>query len=364
MSGERETIWDIESHTLAKHAILRKYLQAWFPIMTTKFKALNYIDGFAGPGVYKGGEEGSPVIAIKTAIELNKNLNSKIGFTFIESKEDRAENLKSVLNSMQIPDNFKYDVIISKFDETLTQELDKLNEQNLRLAPCFAFIDPFGISDTPFSVIRRIMSFKSCEVLITFMSGSVNRFKELSINREHINKLLGTTNWNPDLFIEGENSIVNYYQERLSTVAEYVRSFEMKNKSNVPIYRLIFATNSYLGLQRMKESMWKVDLTGQYSYSDITDPYQKALFEIEPNYNKLKKLIVDNFEGKQVTLDEIEKFVVIQTHFRETHFKTKILANMEKANPPEVEIVKCKPDRKKCTYADKRMIIRFSPKFK
>jgi hypothetical protein len=54
--------------------------------------------------------------------------------------------------------------------------------------------------------------------------------------------------------------------------------------------------------------------------------------------------------------------VVLGTPFRETHYK-KILIEMEKANPPEIEIVKFKSGRKKCTYPDKRMIIKFNPRF-
>jgi len=66
---------------MAKHAILRRYLDAWFPILTQqasslarKFKNASnrevlFIDGFAGPGEYANGEEGSPVIALKAALD-------------------------------------------------------------------------------------------------------------------------------------------------------------------------------------------------------------------------------------------------------------------------------------------------------
>jgi hypothetical protein len=48
----RDTIWPIEPHTAAKHQILRKYLDAWFPILATYNKRIVYVDGFAGPGRY------------------------------------------------------------------------------------------------------------------------------------------------------------------------------------------------------------------------------------------------------------------------------------------------------------------------
>jgi three-Cys-motif partner protein len=60
------TIWPIVPHTSAKHTILRTYLDAWFPIMSWKPRVV-FLDGFAGPGRYEGGEPGSPIIALESA---------------------------------------------------------------------------------------------------------------------------------------------------------------------------------------------------------------------------------------------------------------------------------------------------------
>lgn len=66
----RTTIWELEPHTAAKHEILRRYLQAWAPILSQgKFPNLVIVDGFAGPGRYSRGEEGSPIISIKAVTE-------------------------------------------------------------------------------------------------------------------------------------------------------------------------------------------------------------------------------------------------------------------------------------------------------
>lgn len=77
MGDNLPTVWDASPHTIAKHAILREYLAAWFPILSrqsakvqsthpanTKNEIL-FIDAFAGPGEYANGEPGSPIIALK-----------------------------------------------------------------------------------------------------------------------------------------------------------------------------------------------------------------------------------------------------------------------------------------------------------
>jgi three-Cys-motif partner protein len=61
MAAPKTTTWRLEAHTRAKHEILGRYLQAWTPILSASgLPHILYIDGFAGPGRYDGGEDGSP----------------------------------------------------------------------------------------------------------------------------------------------------------------------------------------------------------------------------------------------------------------------------------------------------------------
>jgi three-Cys-motif partner protein len=356
------TIWDIEPHTQAKHEILKRYLQAWFPIMSKWNGRILYIDGFAGPGEYSKGEPGSPLIAIDVAKEHRLKLNSELVFWFIEAREDRCEHLKELLGRIELPDNIKYEVECSKFDESLTSLFDKLDEQGKRVAPTFAFIDPFGYSDTPFSVIERIMKNKRCEVLITFMSGFLNRFKSDPHKEGAFDLLFGTTEWREIIFDldfdeTSVKKIVRYYQKRLELVAKHVRTFEMINRFNQAIYHLIFCTNSIDGLKKMNDSMWKVDEKSGFTFSDRTDPDQAVLLKHEPDYEQLKKLILDKFKGKEVSIEEVEEFVAVKG-FKTSHLRKPILKPMEEdVVPPEIEIVRS-PRRRGGSYP-KGTIIRF-----
>lgn len=345
MAKPSTKVWDIEKHTEAKHAILKRYLQAWFPILSSFNGRILYIDGFAGPGEYSNGELGSPIIALETAIAAVKGNrlkpNTEILFLFIEKDKERCEHLESLLADKMLTHSIKYSVECGKFDETLKSVLDQIEIQKGSLAPTFAFIDPFGISDTPFSIIERIMKFKRCEVLITFMSGFINRFRDHPNAVNHIDELFGTKNWRHGLLENLENrgeEVVKFYQERLSSVAKYVRSFDMKNGSNQTIYRLIFGTNSIQDLRKMKESMWKVDGQGTFTFSDRTDPFQTVLFELKPNYNDLKKLLIDQFRGKTVTIEEINEFIITETAYLDSKIKTEILKPMEYVNPSEIRV--------------------------
>jgi len=64
----KQTRWNAD-HTIAKHAILLKYLAGWLPTQATWNNRLIFIDGFAGPGEDETGEEGSPIIALKMLLK-------------------------------------------------------------------------------------------------------------------------------------------------------------------------------------------------------------------------------------------------------------------------------------------------------
>jgi hypothetical protein len=121
-------------------------------------------------------------------------------------------------------------------------------------------------------------------------------------------------------------------------------------------YFLFFGTNNELGLKKIKEAMWRVDESGTYAFSDATDPNQSVLFAAEPNRELLKRLILEKFNGTETTTGEIERFVVRDTPYRETHYK-KVLQTLERIgrivplNPPTT--------RKRGTYADVNMRLRF-----
>ena len=81
MAAPTTTIWDLESHSRAKHEILKRYLQAWVPILgQSSYSELLYIDGFAGPGRYSKGEDGSPIIALRAALEQKDRIRPKMSF--------------------------------------------------------------------------------------------------------------------------------------------------------------------------------------------------------------------------------------------------------------------------------------------
>jgi three-Cys-motif partner protein len=109
-----------------------------------KFAEILYIDGFAGPGEYAGGEAGSPIIALDTALELKPPLTAKVHFLFVEERDDRADHLRKQVALRTLPANFSAIVEGGVTFEVAFEKRYSGFVRNGRLMPTFAFIDPFG----------------------------------------------------------------------------------------------------------------------------------------------------------------------------------------------------------------------------
>lgn len=332
------TTWLIVPHTQAKHIILQRYLEAWFPIMATQSGRLVYIDGFAGPGRYAGGEDGSPIIALRTAMGQPRLRGTEVVFLFIELDAQRKANLEQEVGRLAPPTNFSVTVHQGRFDETLAALLDRIDGQGARLAPTFAFLDPFGWSQTPMALIARLLRNRS-EVLITFIYEEINRFLGHPDQTDNRDRLFGSADWRPIAAIgdpsQRRRLLHDLYDQQLSRHARFVRSFEMRNIRNATDYFLFFATNHVRGLEKMKEAMWKADPLGGARFSDATDPQQLVLFGPEPEFATLRRQIAARYAGQTPDVDEIERFVIEETAFLSTHYK-RILRAMERERPPSI----------------------------
>ena len=366
MAAPKTTVWDLEPHTRAKHEILRRYLQAWIPILTQRgFPEIMYVDGCAGPGQYSKGEDGSPIIALRIALEQPAHVRTRIRFVFIEETADRADLLSEIVASLSIPDNCQIELYGGEsFETAFGRVLHAYNDAGQPLPPTFAFIDPFGYSDTPLSIVREILRHTSCEVLVNFMYEEINRFLSLSNQERNFDALFGTLTWREGRKL-GEPRIrkrfihdLYYRQLRDGAGAKYVRSFEMRNNRDRVDYYLFYATNNIVGLSRMKDAMWKVDESGEFRFSDATDPNQGVLLGNEPNFDVLKSQLFAHFGGRTVSVREIEEYVLASTAFRATHYR-RVLKLLEAAEPSMVEVVDSPPRRRRGTYPQKSMRLRF-----
>lgn len=350
MTTPNDTIWRIESHTQAKHEILRRYLNAWFPILA-KFNAkIVYIDGFCGPGRYVGGEPGSPLIALDAAIKHGNRLQqNKVIFLFMDERSDRILHLSQELSKTLIPSNYVIQTIPGTFAHEFGKLMDHLDAQGLQIAPTFAFIDPFGFKGLPFTLVERLLKNPKTEVFVNVMAGAINRFLEHpdGNTKQHIVELFGTSKALDIAAADGDRvmNLRALYQEQLSKCAKFVRYFEMRDLNDRTIYYLFFATNHPLGHVKMKEAFWKVDQSSGFRFSDATNPNQLVLFELDQT-PILAKQLQSKFGGKRLSIRNICVFVENETPYLSSHMR-KALQLLEENKEIQVEDLKVDGTRRR-----------------
>ncbi len=363
MAEQRTTTWPIEPHTQAKHEILRRYLGAWFAILGSKIPRIMYLDGFCGPGRYSGGEPGSPIIALETAMSHKERLrNSELIFFFIDERGDRITHLKTEISHLEIPPNYKIIPRTGEFHDILTKVLDDIEEKSQKLIPTFAFIDPFGFSGVPFYLIQRFLEMLNAEVFITIMMRDINRFAEHPDpkTQHHILKLFGTQKVLNVIRGSGDRLLAlrQLYQEQLLRYAKFVRFFEMCDQNNQVIYFLFFASNHPLGHLKMKEAFWKIDSSSGFKFSDATNPSQLILFAIDPSED-LANFLLKSFYGQKLLSEDVITFVEDKTPFISKHARS-ALKHLEQNQLIMVDVIKMNGTKRRKGYFAQGTIINFN----
>jgi three-Cys-motif partner protein len=359
-----ETVWKLEPHTGAKHQILARYLDAWFPILGKYNTKVIYVDGFAGPGCYLDGQPGSPIVALQSALNHAATLTGTPEFWFIEERTDRVGRLEAEIKRLTVPKNFIIKPECGTFAEKFKAALDASDLDGSRVAPTFALIDPFGFSGIPYELIKRVLLRNKCEVLITFMVDSINRWLTHPEDgvRAHIVETFGTNAAIEIAFGAGDRptALKNLYQQQLKKVARFVRYFEMRDKNDRVVYYLFFATNNSLGHTKMKESMWKVDPLGDFIFSDATNPDQQVLFT-QPPTSGLAHELSAHFGGKpQMQIAVVEQYVQDDTAYLRKHMGD-ALDLLETEHKIQIGAVKADGKKRRSSTFPNNALISFKP---
>lgn len=372
MTDSSPTVWPMTDHTRAKHAILQGYLQAWLWILTRQAaklagrsgRAANrrvlFIDGFAGPGVYEGGEPGSPVIAIRTAVAHPDKFPALVEMQFVEARKDRLDRLREVLvpevESVQKRDDVRVlSPVLGDCDSVLKSLLDDHEDRGLKFGPALAFLDQFGYGAVSMSLIGRILRLPQCETFTYLNYREMNRWLIDPDKEPGFDRAFGGPEWRecrklPEA--QRRSRLLDLYKEALRTRggAKYATSFLMFDHNDRPLYWLIFCTNHIRGLEKMKESMWKVDGTGGFKFSDHDDPSQLRLLADSFDQEWLAEELRTKLRGQTMSAAKIVEYVLTNTpcyRFRDA------LKKLETEGA--ISIVKQPPKRRPCTFPDEKL---------
>jgi len=238
-----------------KHRLLTYYAEMFATGMKFKWRSRVYLELFSGPGkclIRHTGKEvaGSPLAVI--GHEFTKFIFTEVN---VAAAEGLAVRLESCDNAAPA------EIWCGDCSEAI---------QQIRIPAgslTFAFIDPTGIGQSPFSLIETLHQKTRCDLLINIQHGmgikmNIHQYKPDAGERSALTKFLGNDSWkeltrhNPRDFFRG---VLDLYKTQLDNLGfNFVgRQVLISAQKNTPLYFLLFASKH----ERGKE-FWEKCLQG------------------------------------------------------------------------------------------------------
>lgn len=373
MADPKETVYEADPHTRAKHQILQEYLKRWLPILAQQSQKLRrnqrllYVDGFAGAGEYSDNIPGSPIVAIQTALKSASTFTVPVRIKLVEIRADRVANLSKLVGQLR-PELARSgrigvdDPIQGDCETVINQLIDEHEQRGQGLGPALFFLDQFGYSSFSMALIGRILKNDVCEVFSYLNWNMLNPFMADATKHTGISKAFGGDEWMAVLGLSGkarEDRFRDIYLEALRSRAgaNFSYPFAMRDQNERVIYWLFFCSNNIRGLEEMKKAMWSVDRSGGFEFSDKHANSFGKLFRYGDD--ELGRDLFNAFDAQTLTVGEVEKYVFVSTP---ACIYKRALGNLERTG--RLEVVDPPAGRRQGAFNEASMRVRFGQTIK
>jgi len=316
-----EVLWERDPHTAAKHKLLRRYQEAWFPIMASQFHdvGITFFDGFAGPGEYTNSQVSSPVIAVGQSLRSDvAGRGTPIRLVFIERDRRRAQHLENVLEA-RFPQSTRPPNVVTRVHHGVCADIyeQAIEEVGGWAGPVFANLDGWGV-DADYEVVQRIAQHSSSEVLVTFEDQFFIRFADGP--QQAGERVFGHSDWRSvgqQLTPNKSPHILELYRQGLREAGfDFVLTFDLVDEGGHSL-RLFFGTTHHVAVRKFKDAMWEVDYIAGQRFRDPRDPNQLSLDIREPDLTPLKESILRLLKERGHSMADLRSHALLETIFRE-----------------------------------------------
>ena len=341
-------LWAREDHTKAKHELLLAFFNKWVSVHSGYFAShggglVRVYDGFAGPGVYLGGEPGSPRILLD-ALLANTNVRGRWSavryeFTFVEQDPRRAMRLRTILGQVQRAardkgdwsDRVSLSVITGRYEEHLPHTAP---------APSalFLFLDPFGYSQAPMTLTTELVQQPKSDTMIFLPLSFVHRFADREGQDVALDRFFGTPKWRdiPNGPSRPAALLALFREQLVAAGLRWTGAFRLKPPEGGNEYWIVGASGHPSGYESIKEGFWSVDPrhgAGFVTPRSVPEGQQTLGFEEPqqgPDTAPLLSAMRARFADEPFTVEEALE-VAQTTPFLKTHVKGLTLAPAERA---------------------------------
>ena len=349
-------LWPREEHTKAKHELLLAFFNKWVSIHSSYFASqqtgglVRIYDGFAGPGIYAGGESGSPLIIMR-ALCTNANLlkrwkRVRYDVHFVEKNRARAQVLETKLTEFAVAMRDRGPGWTERVNWSVTCGRYEENVPELVAEPSalFLFLDPFGYSHAPMTLTQDLVQQPKSDTLIFLPLSFVNRFKDREGQEVALDRFFGTPAWRdvPD-GPERPRHLLALFEAQLEKAGlDYVGAFKLRPDATNE-YFIVGGSGHPKGWASIKEGFWAVDPVNgaEYQAPKPPPPGQQILgFEepppSRPNTRPLLAALRAKFGDRWFTVEDA-MLLTERSRFLDTHLRRATLAPAEASGELFVE---------------------------
>jgi len=354
--GTEPVTWERDDHTEAKHSLLVAFFNKWVSIHSEYFAKrgsglVRVYDGFAGPGVYTGGESGSPLILMR-ALCTNPRLHGRWAgvhyeLLFVEKDRRRAAMLRGKLEEFESAmrergpgwtDRLRWIVTCGRYEDNVPQTAT--GDSAL-----FLFLDPFGYSHVPMTLTQDLIQQPKSDTLIFLPLSFVNRFAGREGQERALDRFFGTPAWRDVPDGPGRpKALLALFQAQLRKAGlEWVLPFRLKPEERGNAYWIVGGSAHLSGFASIKEGFWAVDpINGQGFAAPRSVPCGQELLAFEdppalgPNTAPLLELLRKRFGQEGFTVEDAIE-ATRRSRFLDSHLKRRTLAVAERAKQLKVD---------------------------
>lgn len=249
-----EALPHIGAHSLAKHRILRRYIERYIEIVTaTSFQEqlnITFVDGYSGGGRYAIGRDvvpGSPLIILEAVAAAEAKLNAtrpkgfriNAEYIFVDQNPAHVEFLRAEISASPFKGELERSIKTwtGDFNERVDDAIRVVKARSPRAGRSVFLLDQYGWSQVAFRSIRAILEqLPKTEIFLTF---SVDALIDYISDRSFEMRAFGAIDVDPALVQE----LIRFKQEEQLGYRALIQNglyAHIQSSTNAPYYSPFF----------------------------------------------------------------------------------------------------------------------------
>lgn len=260
----------IVAHTSKKIEYVARYVDKWLYVIENISSRIFFIEAMCNAGIYKNNFLSTAIEVLNVFIRHAQKHQDRNYYLFCNDYD------KKKIKTLTILKDYMLSILRSKGIHNIYMYVDCADASeyirglNLKLKPyrgakssTLLYVDPYNILTEELG--RAILDFSNkvySEILINFFSSDIvrNINNQAAVNKsEEIHRFIkGFCNIEDDTSDESEIRKAFISRMLSSNYLNYYHDFIMKNSTNITLYHLIYFTPNLRGLEKIKDTTYKL----------------------------------------------------------------------------------------------------------